>query len=69
MVSTPTISILAITVLSEKEKEQVLAYCDQKLSQRTIAKKIGRSKTVFHSFLKLKESYGARKALKETEKY
>lgn len=45
------------TSLSQEERRKILAFRECGLSERTIASKISRSKTVVHNFLKSPENY------------
>lgn len=46
------------TILNDEEKAKITAYKDCGLSDREIARKIRRSNTVIHNFLKLGGNYG-----------
>lgn len=49
-------------ILSAEEQGKIQAFHEEKLSNRAIAKKIGRSLCVVNNFLKLRSNYGTKKS-------
>lgn len=48
--------------LNDKEKGQIMAYKEERLSNREIGRRIGRSVNIVNNFIRLKDEYGKKKA-------